>query len=270
MKPRKKIIVGSWKAYLKPAQAENLAGKVARWWENSSQKKDDYELVLSPSLPFIPLVRDAIKQTDIQISSQDVHVVDDYGAYTGRVPLRLLSDLGCNYTLLGHSELRKGASESDDIIQEKVHASLTMSKLQVILCIGETKEEKKAGETISVLKRQLESALEDLSEEYVKERFNVAYEPVWAISTENPTEPPRADEVAKVHATIREILSEKFDEETVNTIRILYGGSVNKENVCDYLNNESIDGVLVGSASAKLPDFVDLLGAVEQRVELLA
>ena len=251
----KKLIVGAWKAYLNPADAKRLAVKIATWVGSNPK----YDLVLCPPYPLIPIVLDAIRDTKIQASAQDADAID-YGAHTGRIPPRLLSDMGCKYTLLGHSEMR--AIESLESIQEKLSVILATSSLNVILCIGETIKEKTAGKTVQVLTDQLESALAGLSENKVSKRLNVAYEPVWAISTENPVEPPGIDQVADAHTAIRDILSAKFGK-TADAMRILYGGSVNKENVTTYVGNKTVDGVLVGSASTKFDKFTGLLDAVQ-------
>ena len=269
MENRKKIIVGAWKAYLTRAQAEELAQNIATWNVESSVKKDDYELVLSPSfLHLIPVIN-TIKQTNIELSGQDVDP-GGYGAYTGHIAPEMLDDIGCKYVLLGHSELRKYKRESNKLVHQKVVAALTQSNLKVILCIGESIEDKNEQKTLKVLKRQLATALEDLPADKIKDRLSVAYEPVWAISSENPTSPPQANDVDEIHRSIRDMLNIIVGEPTAKTIRILYGGSVNENNVCDYLKQDNVDGVLVGSASTKHPQFVKLLEAVEDRVPLVS
>lgn len=253
----KKLIVGAWKAYLRPADAKELAVKIAKWVGSDPKS---YELALCPSYPLIPIVLDAIRDTEIQTSSQNADAID-YGAHTGHIPPRLLSDMGCKYTLLGHSEMR--AVESLESIQKKLSVILAISSLEVILCIGETMEERTSGKTTQILTEQLESALAGLSKDQISGRLNVAYEPVWAISTESPVNPPGIDQVADAHTTIRGILSAKFGK-TADTVRVLYGGSVNKDNVTAYVGDKSVDGVLVGSASTKFDEFIGLLDAVER------
>lgn len=258
-----KIIVGAWKAYLGLADARNLAGNIADWRTASTREKS-FELVLAPSLPLIPIVLEAVRNTDIRISSQDVDSISEYGAHTGRIPPRLLSEMGCQYTLLGHSEMR--AIESQESIQEKTFTALTSSELQLILCVGETAQEKSAGRTIQTLREQLESALDGITANHATDRLHIAYEPVWAISTENPVEPPRPDDITPIHEEIRNILTDRFGAQTAQTVRILYGGSVNQSNILDYLDSDMIDGVLVGSASAK-PGFLDMLDIVERHMQ---
>lgn len=264
MVKRRKIIVGAWKAFLNQATAKKLADELKKWKANDSKKQDDYDIVLSPSFPYLVPVQDAIKETNIALCAQDVDAVK-MGPYTGHIPPPILVDVGCKYVLLGHSELRHLKEYSPRRIHEKVTAALG-ADLHVILCIGETKDEKVADKTKSVLKEQLETALVNLDEKIIRGKFDVAYEPVWAISSQNPDKPPKAEDVNNIHGFIREILNKKLDKKTADTVRILYGGSVNEDNVCDYLNQPNVDGVLVGSASTKHPQFVNLLNAVEERV----
>ncbi len=269
MAGRKKIIVGAWKAYLNTAKAKELAKQIANWRNVQSTKKDDYELVLSPSFLHLIPVTNAISGANIELSGQDVDS-SGYGAYTGHIAPAMLDDVGCTYVILGHSELRKYKNESNKLIHGKVKATLTQSKLKIVLCIGENLEEKNQNKTIKILENQLAETLEDLPSDLVKGRLSIAYEPVWAISSENPVSPPDASAVNKIHGSIRRILNNILDEPTSDAVRILYGGSVNEDNVCDYLRQDSVDGVLVGSASTKHPQFVNLLKAVEDRVELVS
>ncbi len=263
MAERKKIVVGAWKAYLNAASAQKLAKQIADWRNLQSTKKDDCELVLSPSfLHLIPVIN-AVNGTNIELSGQDVDL-GSYGAYTGHITPEMLDDVGCTYVILGHSELRKYKGESDKLIHEKAKAALTQSKLKIILCIGESLEEKNQNKTIKILESQLAETLEDLPSDLVKDRLGIAYEPVWAISSENPVSPPDASSVNEIHGSIRHVLNNILGEPTTDTVRILYGGSVNEDNVRGYLRQDNVDGILVGSASTKHPQFVNLLKAVEE------
>ena len=266
MAERKKIVVGAWKTYLDTASATGLAKQIADWRNAQSTKKDAYELVLSPSFLHLIPVADAVSGTNIKLSGQDADL-GSCGAYTGHIPPEMLDDVGCTYVILGHSELRKYKHESDKLIHDKVKATLTQSKLKIVLCIGESLEDKKQNKTIEILEDQLAETLEDLPSALVKDRLSIAYEPVWAISSENPASPPDAGAVNGVHGSIRKILNDVLGEPTSDTVRILYGGSVNEDNACDYLRQDNVDGVLVGSASTKHPQFVNLLKAVEDRAE---
>ena len=269
MAERKKIVVGAWKTYLDTNGAEELAKQIANWRTVKSTKKDEYELVLSPSFLHLIPVTNAISETNIESSGQDVDL-GGYGAYTGHTTPEMLDDVGCTYVILGHSELRKYKHESNKLIHDKVKATLTQSGLKIVLCIGESLDDKNQNKTVGILKNQLAETLEDLPAALVKDRLSIAYEPVWAISSENPVAPPDANTVNDIHGSIRGILNNVVGESTADTIRILYGGSVNEDNVCDYLKQDNVDGVLVGSASTKHPQFVNLLEAVEDRVELVS
>ena len=247
--------------------ATELGKQIASWRNVQSTKKDDYELVLSPSFLHLIPVTSAISETNIGLSGQNVDL-GGYGAYTGHIVPEMLDDVGCTYVILGHSELRKYKRESDKLIHAKIKATLNQSKLKIILCIGESLEDKNQNKTIEILKNQLEETLEDLPSALAKDRLSIAYEPVWAISSENPVSPPDTGTVNEIHESIRQILNNILGEPTADTVRILYGGSVNDANAWNYLRQDSVDGVLVGSASTKHPQFVNLLKAVEDKVEL--
>ena len=266
MENRKKIIVGAWKAYLDRASAEKTALALKNWRLDES-KKSDYDIVLSPSFPHLFLIENIISETNIALSAQDVDPVT-MGAYTGHIPPQILLDVGCEYVILGHSELREMKDYDRKSINLKVKAALE-SGLKVILCIGEKASQKASGHTYEQLTGQIESALVNIDEKYVKNNLDIAYEPVWAISSQNPVEPPSPQEINTINEKLRAVIKKQFSKDTANSIRLLYGGSVNANNVCGYLNETLIDGVLVGSASTKLPGFIDLLDAVEHKVPSL-
>ena len=265
MTKRKKIIVGVWKAYLTKDTIKEITTGLKKW-RIVANKKFDYNIVLAPSHPYLQDVKNMISDTDILLCAQDTDLAP-MGTVTGHVPPEILADVGCEYVILGHSELRNLKEQDQDIIKEKVKTTLN-SGLKVILCIGETNQQKEEGETCNVLKNQIESALDDLDPKSIKNNFNIAYEPVWAISSQDPVIPPTAAEIAVINKKIRSIIEKKLDKKVADTVRLLYGGSVNAENVCSYLNESDADGVMVGSASTELEHFIGLLDAVENKVML--
>lgn len=268
MKERKKIVVGAWKAYLNKAEAEKTATALTEW-RNNNDKKFDYDIVLSPSFPYLVSIQNIISKSDIALSAQDVDTVE-MGAYTGHIPPEMLLDVGCKYVILGHSELRhrkEGLKMGLGIIHSKVKAALGF-RLKVILCVGETIEHRNSKQTFTILTNQIKSALEGINENIVRDNLNIAYEPVWAISSQKPVSPPTSKEINETSQKIRSMIEKYLSKEVADTVRILYGGSVNTENVCSYLNEDNIDGVLVGGASKESSSFINLLTAVEKKVSL--
>ena len=265
MANRKKIIVAAWKAYLTRADTQQVAEGLKDWRENKS-KKLDYDIVLSPSFPYLIPVNDIVENTDISLSAQDVDPVT-LGAFTGHIPPQILQDVGCKYVILGHSELRHLKNNDYSSIHEKVKSSLE-NGLKVILCIGETLKQKEANQTYGTLKNQVESAIKGIDEKFMKDNLGIAYEPVWAISSQEPTSPPTPKKINVINGQLRTLLERHLSKDTAETVRLLYGGSVNAENVCSYLNEELVDGVLVGGASTKSNSFIQLLDAVEDKVAL--
>jgi triosephosphate isomerase len=178
------------------------------------------------------------------------------GAYTGEVSGKMLKDLGCRYVILGHSERRQLMGETDAQVNQKVHAALKVG-LVPIVCVGETLDQREAGQTTSVVRTQCEGSLAGLSSEQAS-GIVLAYEPVWAIGTGKTATPAQAEEV---HADIRALLTKLFNAETAQKIRIQYGGSVKADNAKELLSQPNIDGALVGGASLKADSFLPIIAA---------
>lgn len=255
---KRTIIVGAWKAYLNLDKVRQLSSGLAEW--RKEYHNDNIDLVLAPSMPHLHTTKYITKDTDISLSAQDVDPVN-MGAHTGHIPSEMLLDIGCKYVLLGHSEKRY-SKEYEESLSIKIKSALE-SGLHIIFCIGETIQEKNNKNTSTKLRTQITSALKDIPKHLVKDHLDIAYEPVWAISSQNPTEPPTAIQVQKINEFIKHVLNEELGKEVADTVRILYGGSVNMDNVCNYLEQPLIDGVLVGSASTKIPDFINLLDRIK-------
>ena len=194
----------------------------------------------------------AVENTEFAVGAQDVAWVDK-GAYTGAVSAQMFADVGCNYALVGHSERRHIFGETNDDVRKKIEACLTANLIPVV-CIGETEVDLQENKRDYRLKKQLLKAFENL--ELNGGKVVVAYEPVWAIGTGKACNPVDAE---SIHSWIKLELKQYFDHE----IPVLYGGSVNAQNVVSYVEQEDIDGVLVGGASTKLDIFFDVIKAVE-------
>ena len=257
----KKLVIAAWKTYLTLTESKNLAKEIRDW---VAKNPTICEIVLAPSFPHIVPVRHTIG-TAVGISAQNVDLAGR-GAYTGHTPPQMLSDAGCNYVLLGHSELRKYKKETDQLLKKKAEVVLAESDMGVVLCIGESYRQKTGGRTLDTLESQLRTGLGGIPGVDVDGRLDIAYEPVWAISSENPQSPPEPQDVDAIHGRIKSVLVQLFGEQIAKKIRVLYGGSVNPSNVGSYVRQPNIDGVLVGSASTKFPGVIDLLKAVEDSI----
>ena len=235
----KLTIIANWKcnpSTLK--EAKELFNLIKERAKNSSK-----EIIICP--PFIyllPLISCKNKPKNLKLGAQNCFFKE--GPFTGEISPLMLKNLGIDYVILGHSERRK-LGEKDEMINEKVKAALK-SKLKVILCIGETDEERKLGKTFEILKFQLEKDLFGISENQFK-NILLAYEPVWAIGTKNPCQ---VEDLKKVVIFLKSI-NKKF--------KILYGGSVNKENFSQYLKVKDVSGLLVGGASLNHNEFLVMI-----------
>ena len=191
----------------------------------------------------------------LALAAQNVHF-ERSGAFTGELSVEMLKDVSCRYVLVGHSERRSLFGETDESCARKVSAALT-GGLRVILCIGESLQERESNQTLAVVSGQLRKGLAECSVEQVPD-IVVAYEPVWAIGTGKTASPAQAQEV---HAHIRRELAQIFSAEAAETIRLQYGGSMKPANASELLAQADVDGGLIGGASLKAADFVAICKA---------
>lgn len=217
---------------------------------NKADLPANVEVVVAPPAPYIALTVATNKQKTVTVSSQNVYTKAS-GAFTGEISADQVLDLGGKWTLTGHSERRTIIKESDEFIAEKTKFALDQG-LSVILCIGETLEERKANVTLDVCARQLDAVSKIVSD---WKNIVVAYEPVWAIGTGLAATPQDAQDT---HAGIRAHLAKTIGTEQAAAVRILYGGSVNGKNAVEFKEKADVDGFLVGGASLK-PEFVDII-----------
>ena len=205
---------------------------------------DEVDVVLAPPFTALRIVAEAIEGTGIGLGAQDVFW-EEKGPYTGEISPAMLVDAGCEWVIIGHSERRNVLHETDEMVRKKINAALA-DGLKVIVCVGETLEEKEGGKTVTVVDGQVDSALSGL-EIRDPSRFVIAYEPIWAIGTGQNATP---DEAEFVHATIREIAG-KILGGIADRMRIVYGGSVTEDNITELMAEPDIDGALVGGASLR-------------------
>jgi triosephosphate isomerase (TIM) len=257
MKPgkRRKVVVGNWKMHTTSAEARQLAKGVA----NGLGNEDDVSVILCPPFPYLALVREILKGSRIALGAQNMYPEKE-GAFTGEVSPTMLLDLGCKYVILGHSERRHKLGESDAFINQKVLLALA-SGLDVILCVGETLEQRKANQTEALLDRQLSLGLADAPVAALP-RISIAYEPVWAIGNAAHHATPQQAEDA--HAILRGRFAKLFGDEAAEAVTIQYGGSVDPENAAVFLRRNGVDGALIGGASLKADQFLAIIRAAKE------
>jgi len=215
--------------------------------------KRDTVTVVAPPFTALNSVSIALQNSHLKLAAQNVHQAAQ-GAYTGEISASMLLDAGCSYVILGHSERRLYFAETNDTVNKKLRLALDEG-LAPIMCIGERQEERDAGRTEEVLTIQLTEGLKGLRVQNLAPLI-VAYEPVWAIGTGKNATPELAQEA---HATIRKHLGDMFGSVFANGLRILYGGSVNAENIPGYVDLPDLDGVLVGGASLNSESFAKIV-----------
>lgn len=240
-----RIIIGNWKMNKTGREAVKLVSALKK-------RKLGNEVVLCPPFTSLFLVSKELKNSKIKLGAQNMHYAED-GAFTGEISPRMLKELNCKYVILGHSERRIHFSETDDIINRKVHTALE-KKIRPVLCIGENLKERKIGRAKSVVKKQLQNCLRDVKKKDIS-YFVIAYEPVWAIGTGKTAKP---EQVQEMHSFIREFLLKMFGNAARN-VRIVYGGSVTPKNIKDLISMKDIDGALVGGASLKADSFAKIV-----------
>ncbi|MEW6407379.1 MAG: triose-phosphate isomerase [Patescibacteria group bacterium] len=250
---RKKLIVGNWKMNLNLEEARRLILDIRL----TLAEIKDVEVAVCPSFLHLAMVGFQLP-TNIKLGAQNCFW-ERFGQYTGEISPVQLKNLRCDYVILGHSERRQYLKENDVMIAQKLEAVLA-SGMTPILCVGETKEEREKKLTAAKLDEQVQVPLEDLTREQIR-KIVIAYEPVWAIGKGLAARPQDAQQVAKF---IRKILDKKYDEKTAEMVRILYGGSVDSKNIIEFVSQPSIDGALVGRASLKAEEFVDIVKNVTE------
>lgn len=219
---------------------------------NNAALPENVEVVLCPPAPYLEYTVSLLKKSQLAVGAQNTYLKSS-GAFTGENSVEQIQELGAKWVILGHSERRTLFHEDDKFVADKTKFALDQGA-GVILCIGETLEEKKAGVTLKVVERQLNAVIAE-----VKDWTNVvvAYEPVWAIGTGLAA---TAEDAQDIHKSIRQFLASKLGDKVAGETRILYGGSANGANVATFKDKADVDGFLVGGASLK-PEFVDIVSS---------
>jgi triosephosphate isomerase len=246
-------IVGNWKMHMLSEEADLFIQEIVPLLNDTTCK-----VYLAPPYTSIEAARHAAEGSCIRIGAQNMNEYPK-GAYTGEISSTMLKDVGAQFVILGHSERRQIFKEDDQMIHRKVKWAVR-EKLQPILCIGETREEREANLTHTVLERQLGEGLGELDPDELTSLI-VAYEPVWAIGTGKTATPQMAQEA---HEICRKFISQKVGQKIAEMIPILYGGSVKPENTADLIKQRDIDGALVGGASLKVDSFAKIVQYAEE------
>ncbi len=240
----KKLVTANWKMNKTLGEAMSFASALKK-------EKTKHEIIIFPPFPFLEQVTRML--STIPIGAQNCHH-EEKGACTGEVSAAMLKSVGCSWVLLGHSERRQYQKESNQLINQKIKVALK-NGLKVMLCVGETEQERKQGLTEEILERQLKDCLKGIGKDSMAADIVVAYEPVWAIGTGNTATPKQTQEA---HKFIRGIIEALYGKATAKAARILYGGSVTPENAASLFKEKGIDGALVGGASLDVEKFVKI------------
>jgi triosephosphate isomerase (TIM) len=256
MPMRKKLIAGNWKMHLVPIEARALvAGIRVEIDRDAATLATDRDVLVAPSAILIPAVAQALAGSSILLGAQNMHY-EDKGAFTGEVSPPMLKAYGVTHVILGHSERRHIFHETDELINKKVLAAL-YHRMTPIMCVGETQDEHDSGRALDVVLRQLQRGLENVDDDQMP-MVVIAYEPVWAIGTGRTATPEHAE---SIHGAIRGAILERYGRERADGVRIVYGGSVNEQNVDSLVSKPDIDGALVGGASLKADSFARIARA---------
>jgi len=248
---RQKFVAGNWKMFTNLASAQALAQGVAKGVGSDGKVR----VAVCPPFPYLQTVAAALKGSAVGLGGQNCYHEKE-GAFTGEVSPRMLVDIGCQYVILGHSERRAKLGESDAFINKKLHAALAEG-LSVILCIGETLDERKTERTEQVLGTQLTGSLAGVAAAQLA-KVVIAYEPVWAIGTGVNATPQQAQDA---HAFVRSKVGQLIGGDSAQSLIIQYGGSVKPDNAATLLGQPDVDGALVGGASLKADDFLAIIRA---------
>ncbi len=247
---RKKIVAGNWKMNTTLIDGMELAKAVEKL---EKEKTSDALLIIAPPYTHLSKVKELIG--NVKLSSQNC-ASEASGAYTGEISPEMLTSIGVEYAIIGHSERRAIFGEDNELLNKKTKLALS-SGLKPIFCCGELLEEREAGKLFDVIKEQVEVGLRDLSLEDMS-KVIVAYEPVWAIGTGVVASPAQAQEM---HKFIRDLLVDLFNAQVADDMTILYGGSCKPSNAAELFANPDVDGGLIGGAALKAEDFLAIVNA---------
>jgi triosephosphate isomerase len=247
---RKPVIAGNWKMYKTVSESVDTALTLKPLVANANH----CEVVIAPVFTAIKTVADRLEGSNIRVAGQNCSTEMDEGAHTGEINAEMLLDAGAAYVIIGHSERRHYYCETDSFVRKKAQAAI-VAGLSVIVCVGETLEQRDQNNAESVVSGQLEGGLSGLTASDL-DRIIVAYEPVWAIGTGRTATPEQAQEM---HAFIRRVFAQRHSKDAADGLRVLYGGSVKPDNIKGLMAQPDIDGALVGGASLQADSFSQIV-----------
>lgn len=242
------FIAGNWKMFKTTKEAVAFAEEFKKLYKDT-----DVQVGICAPFTQLAALSEELKDTNIKLGAQNMHF-EENGAFTGEISADMLTEIGVQYCIIGHSERRQYFNETDDTVNKKLHTAFKHNIIP-ILCVGEVLEERDAGKEYDVVKIQMEGALKNLSEDLVSSLV-VAYEPVWAIGTGRTATPEQANDMC---GYIRKVIEELYGDEISEKVIIQYGGSVKPNNATELMNMEEIDGALVGGASLSPKDFIEII-----------
>lgn len=251
---RHMFVAGNWKMNTLSRSAVELAGALAK---AVPAKLAHVDVAVCPPFPYLSAVGAAVSGSGVELGAQNVWF-ENPGAYTGEIAIDMLLDVGCRWVILGHSERRQILGETDGLISKKAVASLSKG-LPVVLCVGETLDQRQGGQTEKVLDSQMQGSLAGVDERSIGQVV-IAYEPVWAIGTGVTA---TTEQAQSAHLHLRRWLESRYNPGIAAATRILYGGSVKAQNAQSLLEQPDVDGALVGGASLKADDFLPIIRAAE-------
>lgn len=246
---RQTIFIGNWKMY----HGIDASLSFLKTFEPLVHDEAACRIYLAVPFTSIAPMAEAVKDTPIVIGAQNMHDASE-GAFTGEIAAEMLLSAGAKFVIVGHSERRRLFNEDNSFINRKVKRAL-QDGLQPVLCVGETLEERQAGQTEQVLEKQLSECLEGVTAEQISTMI-LAYEPVWAIGSDQPATPEQAQEA---HHQCRALIEKTWDSSAAKKISILYGGSVKPDNAAGFLDQSDVDGLLVGAASLSPETFSQII-----------
>jgi triosephosphate isomerase len=255
------FIAGNWKMNTDLPDGRTLAENIVSGIAEADTSFEGVDFAVCPPFVHLQMVGDAVAESPVALGAQDVHAEDD-GAYTSDVSASMLTSVGCTYVIIGHSERRQYYDETDAEVNRKARQARAHD-LVPIICVGETREQRRAGEAETVVRAQLDGALDGVDIES-SDDLVVAYEPVWAIGTGESATPSQAQDM---HAVIRDNLGDRYGASIGEHVSLLYGGSMKPHNAAELLSESDVDGGLIGSASLEAESF---LGIAERAVTVLS
>lgn len=242
------FIAGNWKMFKTKAEAIAFAKEFRELYKDT-----DVQTAICAPFTNLEALKEAFAGTEIKVGAQNVHFADE-GAFTGEISVSMLEEIGVDFCIVGHSERRQYFGETDETVNKKLK-KLFEGPIRPILCVGESLEERDADKAFDVVGGQIKADLEGIDAADVK-KLVIAYEPIWAIGTGRTATPDQAEEMC---AFIRKTLIEIYGEEVSDEVIIQYGGSVKPANATEIMNMDEIDGALVGGASLKPEDFMEII-----------